>query len=721
MDAIQRKNAEFRKLGRSKAIGTGQIRSLQMVEANSMKRRHFLQAAGSTIGTIYLAQAHRYGQAMAQSGSRKLAFLVGINTYLETPDRGLSPLTGCATDVELQRQLLIHRFGFNPSDIKILLNQDATRTNILQTFERHLIQQAQPGDVVVFHFSGHGSRLFDAEAITSDPANSAFVPAGADHLNADQSVDDIMGKTLFLLISALKTENVTAILDCCYAGGGTRGAERVRADANNVLYPPSAAELDYQKSWMQKLGLTPTQLRDRRKASTAKGVVLAAATANQIAKENDLAEVSSGLFTYFLTQYLWESTSNLADAEAILKRSLLTATGFQEPVFDLKPERLTEPIYFTSPSNRAAQAVVRSIRGNQAILWLGGLDKKTLGSFGRGSTFSTLEGTATAVITERSGLTATATFTKNIQPGTLLKETSRVIPKDIKLRIGLDSSLGKPAIARQSNRIELIPARPSGGYPQFVHYILNQTQSNRIALFSSSLEMIPDSVGQAGESVKSAIARLTPKFQGLLAAHLIRQTLNSSHSNLNIEVILRHQNQPNQTIARVKTQHSRIPSRPILIKTPCQFKIINHDTTPLYLMIALISPNGRFSVIFPNDYISGDLTGEVPARSNRLIPDPNQGETFRIAPPSAGRGEALIIASRSPLTRTYKQMRSLAEESNHSPIAISDERGIDAIANLLSDLDRQSSNSAYTIRTHDVATLSLSFEITESGQRSDRT
>ncbi|MGG6269845.1 caspase family protein [Leptolyngbya sp. AN03gr2] len=679
-----------------------------------MKRRYFLQTAA--LNAIYLAQAEQYRQALARSSPRKLALLVGINSYLETRDpselrganRSLSPLNGCKTDVELQRELLIHRFGFKPSDIKILLNKDATRNNILQTFETHLIQQANLDDIVVFHFSGHGSRVFDSESITSDRANSAFVPADSDHLNPDQSVNDIMGKTLFLLMSALKTENVTAVFDCCYSGGGTRGSERVRADASNTLYQPSKAEIDYQKSWMRKLGLTPEQLRDRRKKG-AKGAILAAATAKQLAKENDLADVSSGLFTYFLTQYLWESAESLTDAEAMIKRSLFSATGFQEPVFDVRPELMTKPIYSTAPIHRSAQAVVQSIRQNQATLWLGGLDKRTLESFGTGSTFSTLEGTETVTIVERKGLTAIAKIFNKLRPGTLLKESSRVIPRTIKLQIGLDSSLGNSV--PKIDRIEFVPTQ-NGAYPQFVHYILSRATSNSIGLFSPSLEQFPDSFGQAGESISDAIVRLTPRFQGLFAAHLIRQTLNPTASQLNIEVSLHRQNQPDQIIAQSSTNRSsNVRNQPIPVKTPCQFQIKNHDRSPLYLLIALISPNGRFSIVFPNDYISGDLSGEVPAKANRFVPDPDQGETFRIAPPLVGRGEALIVASRNPLTRTYKQLRTLAEESNRMPISISTQRGIDAIENLLSDLDRQSNSSTHKISTEDVATLSLAFQI----------
>jgi hypothetical protein len=67
---------------------------------------------------------------------------VGINQYKD------APLQGCVTDVNLQQQLLIHRFGFNPKDILILTDEQATRQGILNAFEEHLIKQAKPGDVV---------------------------------------------------------------------------------------------------------------------------------------------------------------------------------------------------------------------------------------------------------------------------------------------------------------------------------------------------------------------------------------------------------------------------------------------------------------------------------------------------------------------------------------------------------------------------------------------
>ena len=98
-----------------------------------------------------------------------------------------------------------------------MTDQQATRKGILTAFEEHLINQAKPGDVVVFHFSGHGSRVIDSDRDQPDGLNSTLVPIDsklpAGYRITGGVVSDIMGRTLFLLMSALKTENVTVVLD----------------------------------------------------------------------------------------------------------------------------------------------------------------------------------------------------------------------------------------------------------------------------------------------------------------------------------------------------------------------------------------------------------------------------------------------------------------------------------------------------------------------------
>lgn len=93
-----------------------------------MKRRKFLQEISCALAALGLAQeewlslGNPYYQALAQSKSRKLALLIGINQYSQIP-----VLAGCVTDVELQRELLINRFGFAPADILTLTDKQATK------------------------------------------------------------------------------------------------------------------------------------------------------------------------------------------------------------------------------------------------------------------------------------------------------------------------------------------------------------------------------------------------------------------------------------------------------------------------------------------------------------------------------------------------------------------------------------------------------------------
>jgi metacaspase-1 len=179
-----------------------------------ISRRRFIQFTGSTLATVgfsqsnFLQQAESYGKVLAKSTPRKIALLVGINDYKS------KPLQGCLSDVQLQRHLLKHRFGFKETDIHTLTDKDATRENILQAFEEYLIKQARPDDVVVFHYSGHGSRIVDPDPIfvsflDNTGLNGTLVPIDAllppGYPEQGGQVKDIMGHTLFLLMAAVKS------------------------------------------------------------------------------------------------------------------------------------------------------------------------------------------------------------------------------------------------------------------------------------------------------------------------------------------------------------------------------------------------------------------------------------------------------------------------------------------------------------------------------------
>ena len=84
------------------------------------------------------------------------ALLVGINKY-----KSIGALNGCLNDVENLQNLLINDFGFDEANIEKLVEEKAVYTNIQDGLMR-LIKQAEEGDRLVFHFSGHGS-FIDSE------------------------------------------------------------------------------------------------------------------------------------------------------------------------------------------------------------------------------------------------------------------------------------------------------------------------------------------------------------------------------------------------------------------------------------------------------------------------------------------------------------------------------------------------------------------------------
>ncbi len=368
-----------------------------------ISRRHFLQFAGSTFATLGLSQlsvaqqAERYGKVLAQSTPRKVALLVGINNY---PDL---PLRGCLTDVELQRHLLIHRFGFNPKDIYTLTDAQATRDGILAAFEEYLIKQAKPGDVVVYHYSGHGSRVLDPDPIVVEldeqntGLNGTFVPIDAD-LSSEQVkqgtvAKDIMGHTLFLLMSAVKSENFTAVLDSCYSGGATRKySTRARDSGEKVQISP--AEKAYQKQWLSRLKLSRAEFVRRYREGVAKGVVLAATDPNQTAIDATIErnKLYAGAFTYLLTQYLWQNDSTSEDAIASIIPEIPEDYN-QTPRCEAKLGSGYEKqsIYFTHTPNPTANAVITEVNGNSAKLWLGGVELETVGN---GTVFAAINSTA---------------------------------------------------------------------------------------------------------------------------------------------------------------------------------------------------------------------------------------------------------------------------------------------------------------------------------------
>jgi Caspase domain len=158
---------------------------------------------------------------------QKWALLIGINSYPNFAPRG--QLTGCINDVEAMRRTLIDSFNFPESQVESLTDEQATREGILGAM-KDLVQRVGPDDIVVVHYSGHGSQMTDVEGDEPDGLDETIVPhdsGRAPHENRDIKDDEIY---LWLKDLTAKTSNVTLIFDCCHSGTIVRddfgGAER---------------------------------------------------------------------------------------------------------------------------------------------------------------------------------------------------------------------------------------------------------------------------------------------------------------------------------------------------------------------------------------------------------------------------------------------------------------------------------------------------------------
>lgn len=398
-----------------------------------ISRRQLFQFAGSALATLGISQLNvqqqgdRYGRVLAKSTPRKLALLIGINQYQKLP------LEGCINDVQLQRHLLIHRFGFNPKDIYTLTDEKATRQGILDAFDEYLIKQAKPRDVVVYHYSGHGSLVRDPDPIITDiknensGLNGTFVPADSllpeGYPEQGGVVKDIMGHTLFLLMSAVKSENFTAVLDSCFSGAATRKF-RVRARQGGKKIEISPLEKAYQEQWLSRLKLSREAFVQKYRAGVAKGVVLAATAPNQFAVDAQLNGFKAGAFTYSLTRYLWQQTSTVDQAMTSVVQQI-PEWFEQTPRYEVKANSEYEKSspYFINSPRPTADAVVTEVKGSQARLWLGGIDLATIA---QGTVFTVVgdkKGTSGRLMLQsREGLLGVATVEGVVEPGALLQK-----------------------------------------------------------------------------------------------------------------------------------------------------------------------------------------------------------------------------------------------------------------------------------------------------------
>ncbi|KFF40988.1 MAG: caspase family protein [Candidatus Atelocyanobacterium thalassa] len=678
-------------------------------------RRTFLQALltwgiaqGSTIRPGYNSKFYRYHKALAESTNRKLALLIGINTYT----KNLS-LKGCLTDIERQKDLLVNRFGFHPTNILTLANEQATCQNIKNAFLEHLVNQAKTDDVVLVHFSGYGTQVKIPSNRISPVSDysvltQGIIPSEGNQLNKNITLtNNILQETLFLLGKLVDTEKLTMVFDTSYYSTGeiNQGNLRVRS----LPYQVSEAntdELVWQaelKSKIQNSGI-----------SNDYGTILSAAGIGQVATEIKGNDFSVGLFTYALTQYLWSVTpaSRINIALNKATEEVLPIVGESQKPQQQNSTQKSLFAYYLLPINfQGAEALIDHAEDldNIQIIFTG-ISADILRHYGLNSIFHTMSSNPLSFfqLHSRDGLKGKvhqiSKGTRIYQPdliGQLLQESVRCLPRTLGLTVALDSKL---------QRIERVDATSAFSVIDIVSDItndeekpvdcilgllasfpfstsssesLNSSEKSKYGLFLPGGVQFPNTSGKTGEAIKSAVGRLRPNLEKLLAVKLLRLTVNESSSKLLCSINLEGLNPEPYPIDKRETNRNKIftsqigeiKDNPYEISnlqglpkvargTRLRYCLHNQGDKTLDFIIFGINSNGKVIAYIPAHEKEIELKAQgasflKPGMKN-AIPSTSSGLTWTTSS-TRGWEQILLIASIYPFYNTWQALKKIPE------------------------------------------------------------
>ena len=257
------------------------------------------------------------GSNSARHGTRqpgKRALLVGISDYC----RGINTKQcrsgsryfwnlNSNSDVGAVKQVLIDKFGFHEGDIKVLTTpSETTHKSIVSTFQSFLIDQTERGDIIYFHYSGHGGQVPDdlshgpnlKVGDELDGLDETLIPS--DYVSQKDRSNDIRDDEIELLLQRLKRKqpaNATFSFDSCFSGTISRGGRRLvrgkRWDGSQPVYTNSRGVPD-----------GPTGLFPENAAENLGFVVISASRNDQVAieAEDEITHQSMGMLTYALVK-----------------------------------------------------------------------------------------------------------------------------------------------------------------------------------------------------------------------------------------------------------------------------------------------------------------------------------------------------------------------------------------------------------------------------------
>jgi hypothetical protein len=284
---------------------------------------------------------------------QSFALIVGVSDYANFGSEIGGDLPGARNDAIAYRDVFVAQKGFDPQNIHMLLDLEATRANITREFKQWLPSVVQPGDMVVFVFAGHGSQMWDTSGDEEDGLDETICPTDVIKGN---TANDIPDDELNALLKGIPTDNVVVVLDNCHAGSGTR--------AVTPFARPRSLDRVAQNDVPKPTNATSGQTANNPNADATPASVLeiAAAQADEVAVDAEWPGEGggppshNGAFTRNFVKNIWQSPA--ASYEEV----------FNETVEDMKRDRFAQRpnIDAGSKKDKSSQAAFTpfGVKGN---------------------------------------------------------------------------------------------------------------------------------------------------------------------------------------------------------------------------------------------------------------------------------------------------------------------------------------------------------------------
>jgi metacaspase-1 len=242
------------------------------------------------------------------------ALCVGINLFKNYPS---ATLQGCVPDAHEMANVLTEFLGFKKSDITLLTDAQATKSNIMTNL-KEMVDGARTGKYgyLVFSISSHGSQVPDISGDEPDHADEVFCPhdlaQAGNQWDPKYIISDDELHELFVKLQP--NVRLEAFADTCHSGTSLKALDLLMDRKPRFLPPPSL------EAFQKVEGLAPHGFYKKLLKSAATHYILwTACRDNQTSADAHIHGSWHGAFTYYFCKEIRTCKNTMSCAKLLAK------------------------------------------------------------------------------------------------------------------------------------------------------------------------------------------------------------------------------------------------------------------------------------------------------------------------------------------------------------------------------------------------------------------